>query len=235
MSMITAPNPTSALTWDMIALSVFIVIAVINVIAIARKSKSLKFWMALGLVSAFALQLVEGLLFALMETRVWWHSVIMPVDFIVVALVCGLAIAVIVCALQKDEYNPEALHDLSFLLVVAIIIHLVLAVIELALVCLGGSAADAGALTAIGGTWLLYVLELGLPLVAVFVLLRGKKDPAKSMLIGNFIKNQFMVARDWPLGAAASTILTLLLALLIVVYRMANRKAASRDRMDEVA
>ena len=75
---------------------------------------------------------------------------------------------------QKDEYNPEALHDLSFLLVVAIIIHLVLAVIELALVCLGGSAADAGALAAIGGTWLLYVLELGLPLVAVFVLLRGQ-------------------------------------------------------------
>lgn len=184
MSMITAPNPTSALTWDMIALSVFIVIAVINVIAIARKSKLLKFWMALGLVSAFALQLVEGLLFALMETRVWWHSIIMPVDFIVVALVCGLAIAVIVCALQKDEYNPEALHDLSFLLVAAIIIHLVLAVIELALVCLGGSAADAGALAAIGSTWLLYVLELGLPLVAVFVLLRGKKDPAKSMLIG---------------------------------------------------
>lgn len=33
-----------------------------------------------------------------------------------------------------------------------------------------------------------------------------------------------MVARDWPLGAAASTILTLLLALLIAAYRMANRK-----------
>ena len=48
------------------------------------------------------------------------------------------------------------------------------------------------------------------------------------------IKNQFMVARDWPLGAAASTILTLLLALLIVVYRIANRKVA-RDRTDEVA
>ena len=58
---------------------------------------------------------------------------------------------------------------------------------------------------------------------------------AKSMLIGNFIKNQFMVARDWPLGAAASTILTVLLALLIVVYRIANRRAASRDRGDGVA
>ena len=44
-----------------------------------------------------------------------------------------------------------------------------------------------------------------------------------------------MCIRDWPLGAAASTILTLLLALLIAVYRMANRKVASRDRMDEVA
>lgn len=184
MSMIMGPNPTSALTWDMVTLTVFIVIAIINLIAIARDSKALKFWMVLGLISAFALQLVEGLLFALMEARVWWHSFIMPVDFIVVAVVCGLAIAVIVCALKKDEFKPEALHDLSFLLAVAIIVHLVLALIELAIVCFGGSAADGGALAAIGSTWLLYVLELGLPLAAVFVLLLGKKDPAKSMLIG---------------------------------------------------
>ena len=32
-----------------------------------------------------------------------------------------------------------------------------------------------------------------------------------------------------------SRLMTLLLALLIAVYRMANRKVASRDRMDEVA
>ncbi len=187
MAMITGPNPTSALTWDMIALTVFIVIAIINVIAIARNSKALKFWMVLGLISAFALQLVEGLLFALMEARVWWHSFIMPVDFIVVAVVCGLAIAVIACALKKDEFKPEALHDLSFLLAVAIIVHLVLAVIELAIVCFGGSAADGGALAAIGSVWLFYALELGLPLAAVFVLLLGKKDPAKSMLIGGVL------------------------------------------------
>ncbi len=45
---------------------------------------------------------------------------------------------------------------------------------------------------------------------------------AKSMLIGNFIKNQFLVARDWPLGAAASTFLTLLLILLLGMYRLVN-------------
>ncbi|MEG1609708.1 MAG: ABC transporter permease subunit [Bilophila sp.] len=53
---------------------------------------------------------------------------------------------------------------------------------------------------------------------------------AKGMLIGNFIKNQFLVARDWPLGAAASTILTLLLALLIVVYRVANRRVENKEK-----
>ncbi len=187
MAMLAGPNPTSALTWDMIALSVFIIIAIINVIAVVRKSKLLKFWMVLGLISAFALQLVEGLLFALMEARVWWHSFIMPVDFIVVAVVCGLAIAVIVCALKKDEFKPEALHDLSFLLAVAIIVHLVLAVIELLIVCFGGSAADGGALAALGSVWLFYVLELGLPLAAVFVLLRGKNEPTKNMLIGGVL------------------------------------------------
>ena len=42
----------------------------------------------------------------------------------------------------------------------------------------------------------------------------------------------------WPffvLYAVTNGLMTLLLALLIAVYRMANRKVASRDRMDEVA
>ncbi len=47
---------------------------------------------------------------------------------------------------------------------------------------------------------------------------------AKSLLVGNFIKNQFLVARDWPLGAAASTFLTLLLILLLFVYGLVNKR-----------
>ncbi len=45
---------------------------------------------------------------------------------------------------------------------------------------------------------------------------------AKSLLVGNFIKNQFLVARDWPMGAAASTFLTLLLIVLLLTYRLVN-------------
>ncbi len=45
---------------------------------------------------------------------------------------------------------------------------------------------------------------------------------AKSLLVGNFIKNQFLVARDWPMGAAASTFLTLLLILMLLMYKAVN-------------
>lgn len=55
---------------------------------------------------------------------------------------------------------------------------------------------------------------------------------ATNMLLGTFIKNQFLVARDWPLGAAASMILTLLLVLLALIYRFANRKAAEGDPLN---
>lgn len=187
LSMVIGPNPISPLTWDMIALSSFIVIAIINVIAVARDSKFLKFWMVLGLISAFALQLVEGLLFALMEARVWWHSIIMPIDFIVVAAMCGFAIMAIVCAFSSSDYKSEALRDVSVLLAGSIIVHLILAVIDLALIIFGGSAADGGAISALVSALPLYILELGLPLIAVFVLLRSKKDIDRNLLWGGIL------------------------------------------------
>ncbi len=47
---------------------------------------------------------------------------------------------------------------------------------------------------------------------------------AKSLLIGNFIKNQFLVARDWPLGAAASTFLSLLLIFMLGIYKLSTMR-----------
>jgi spermidine/putrescine transport system permease protein len=45
-------------------------------------------------------------------------------------------------------------------------------------------------------------------------LLGGSKD----FLVGNLIKNQFLVARDWPFGSAVSVCLTLLILGLSVIY-----------------
>ncbi len=48
---------------------------------------------------------------------------------------------------------------------------------------------------------------------------------AKSMLLGNLIQNQFLIAQNWPLGSAISMVFTLLLlALLFVYWRTARGK-----------
>ncbi|MBR3320073.1 ABC transporter permease [Candidatus Saccharibacteria bacterium] len=41
----------------------------------------------------------------------------------------------------------------------------------------------------------------------------------KAMIIGNLIKNQFLTARNWPLGAAFSIVLLLLTFALVKVYK----------------
>ena len=46
---------------------------------------------------------------------------------------------------------------------------------------------------------------------------------AKNLLVGNVIKNQFLDARDWPFGAAASVLLTLAMAVLLLAHRLSRR------------
>lgn len=46
---------------------------------------------------------------------------------------------------------------------------------------------------------------------------------ARELLIGNFLKDQFLDARDWPFGAAASLAVIALLFLLIAVYACSRR------------
>ncbi|MFZ2314238.1 MAG: ABC transporter permease subunit [Gammaproteobacteria bacterium] len=46
---------------------------------------------------------------------------------------------------------------------------------------------------------------------------------AKSILLGNLIQNQFLMAQNWPMGSAVSTLLTLILSVLILIYLWSNR------------
>jgi spermidine/putrescine transport system permease protein len=52
---------------------------------------------------------------------------------------------------------------------------------------------------------------------------------AKELLIGNLIRDQFLSARDWPFGAAASVIVTLMMALLIGLYSLSQRQVRARE------
>jgi len=41
---------------------------------------------------------------------------------------------------------------------------------------------------------------------------------ARSLLIGNLIKTQFIQARNWPMGAAVSVLLTVIMAFMLLIY-----------------
>ncbi|MFW5489744.1 MAG: spermidine/putrescine ABC transporter permease PotB [Desulfovibrio sp.] len=49
---------------------------------------------------------------------------------------------------------------------------------------------------------------------------------AKVMLVGNFIRNQFLTAGDWPLGAAASIALNIVMAVMLFVYYKASKRVS---------
>ena len=57
---------------------------------------------------------------------------------------------------------------------------------------------------------------------------------SRNLLVGNIIKSQFLDARDWPFGAAASVLLTLAMALLIIAYRASSKRIGKTD-YNEVA
>ena len=46
----------------------------------------------------------------------------------------------------------------------------------------------------------------------------------KAMIIGNLIKNQFLTARNWPLGAAISIFLIIVTFLLVKLYKKIGGK-----------
>jgi spermidine/putrescine transport system permease protein len=48
---------------------------------------------------------------------------------------------------------------------------------------------------------------------------------ARDLMVGALLKDQFLEARDWPFGSAASLIVILWLFLLMGVYRWAQRWA----------
>ena len=70
----------------------------------------------------------------------------------------------------------------------------------------------------IAGAMLVFLPALGMFYVADVL------GGAKELLIGNLIRDQFLSARDWPFGAAASVVVTLLMGGLIGVYALSRRR-----------
>jgi spermidine/putrescine transport system permease protein len=74
----------------------------------------------------------------------------------------------------------------------------------------------------IAGTILVFIPAMGMFVIPDLM------GGAKTMLIGNVIRNQFLTARDWPFGAAASMIL---MALTIIFTLYYTRKAGFGEEL----
>jgi spermidine/putrescine transport system permease protein len=56
---------------------------------------------------------------------------------------------------------------------------------------------------------------------------------AKNLLLGNIIRNQFLVVRDWPFGAAFSLALIAIMAVLLWLYFIANQRINRQGGLDD--
>ncbi len=52
---------------------------------------------------------------------------------------------------------------------------------------------------------------------------------SKTMMMGNFIKNQFLTAGNWPFGSAASVFLMVIMALMMLVYFILAQKSGDKE------
>jgi len=72
------------------------------------------------------------------------------------------------------------------------------------------------------------VILVFLPSMGMFFipdLLGGAKD----LIVGNFIRNQFLTFRDWPFGSVASVVLTLIMLGMIYLYTKVGRFGSQKD------
>lgn len=56
---------------------------------------------------------------------------------------------------------------------------------------------------------------------------------AKNLLLGNVIKNQFLVVRDWPFGSAFSITLIVMMGVMLWLYVLANRFVQRQGGLDD--
>jgi spermidine/putrescine transport system permease protein len=77
----------------------------------------------------------------------------------------------------------------------------------------------------IAGSTLVFLPSLGMFFIAD--ILGGAKD----LIIGSFIRNQFLTFRDWPFGSAAAILLTIIMFFMIYLYSRASKNIAQKSAL----
>ena len=186
LAMIFGLNLRSPLAWDMGALTIFLVLSLVQLIFIALR-KDVRIIAALAGIAAVALQVVEGLLFSTQTAHAWWATPIMPIDFLMVAFVSGAALVLLVMTIGHAQVS--VMEWTGRFLAIFILVHIVLALIDLGMVAAEGTPQSAAVMAALAQYWWLYTIELVLPFIAMIILFffaggdaSGKKERIAAIL-----------------------------------------------------
>lgn len=118
--LIVYSNFTSPLMWDVIVISTYLILSVVYLWAQVRHEQGkgsdngLRAISAIALVIAVLVHSVTAWIFALNQSREMWHTALMAPWFVSSALVCGVALVlVVVIALRRAGYLQVSQDDVT--------------------------------------------------------------------------------------------------------------------------
>ena len=102
--------------------------------ALAFDKKASKFVTIIGIPSAFLLHGYVGFIFGSVKANPWWGSVLMPIVFLMSAIVSGIAMVmflyILVSLLRNEKVDMRCLDKIGLFLLVAIIVDFALEALD---------------------------------------------------------------------------------------------------------
>jgi molybdopterin-containing oxidoreductase family membrane subunit len=147
-----------------------------------------------GLPLAVLIHTVTALIFATQASRHWWHSAILPPDFVAVAVASGAALVLIICMLAVGrsgfERHEDAFGIMAKIIAGSLVVHFFFTAMELVLLVWENSLEAAEILHIVFVDYgILYAIEILLPAIAMIVFFkhRAKDSPRSLYLMSIFV------------------------------------------------
>ncbi len=239
------PNVNSPLVWDVLVVSCYMIITFLSVyFQMLPEWKRTGFFLAawtrkktdeaiaafsqkwskrvgiVGLPFAVLIHTITALIFATQISRHWWHSAILPPDFVAMAVASGTALVLIICMAtagrKQFARNQKAYAIMARIVAGSLIVHFFFTAMELTLLAWENSLSSAEVLHVVFGEYgLLYATELVLPAIAMiaFFSKRVQNNPAllyggsAFVVIGAFVHRMMLMYPGFnviPLGLQTS-------------------------------
>lgn len=217
LNMFLHPNFSSPLLWDVGVVSCYMIITFLSVFfQMLPEWKKSGFFMAgwtqkksdadvealsakwskrmgiVGLPFAVLIHTVTALIFATQTSRHWWHSAILPPDFVAMAIASGTALVLIICMISVGRkgfaQHQEAFSVMAKIVAGSLIVHFFFTGMELTLLAWENSLESQELLHIVFGEYgLLYGTELILPAVTMIAFFFKKVQHSSALLLGGSV------------------------------------------------